>query len=348
MYAKENLWEKLKISTEIIVIDNHSADAAKMDELKTIDPSLQIIRNSDNLGFAKANNFGISLAKGDFILFLNPDTLVPSNVLVSCIQPLLENKKIGAVGVRMIDGKGEFLAESKRGYPGWWASLMKLSGLYKLNPQSNFFNSYYAPHVNEKSRGKVDVLSGAFFLSRREILDKVGGFDDRYFMYGEDIDLSIQIKKAGYENWYFGDQTIIHYKGESTEKNEKYIQRFYGAMKLFLEKYHPIQAKLFGGLIDFIIKRKRNQLPLAVAEKEDLTKYPIFEILDEKTFPIEQAFDESVVYVWEIHRSENISELVDYLEQRYKHRLGIKMTNSPYIIEVVSNKHRSGFFRVNL
>jgi N-acetylglucosaminyl-diphospho-decaprenol L-rhamnosyltransferase len=225
------------IEAEIIVVDNNSDDETA-EYIQAKFPAIIFIQNKKNIGFAKANNAGLHIAKGEFILYLNPDTIVAENTIANCISFLNEHKEAGAIGAKMIDGNGNFLPESKRAFPSVAASFFKLSGLANLFPHSSIFNKYALGNLNEDKVQDVDVLSGAFFFSKKEILLSLNGFDEDFFMYGEDIDLSYRIKKIGYKNYYLGNNVIVHFKGESTKKNKTYINNFYGAMKIFVRKHH--------------------------------------------------------------------------------------------------------------
>jgi N-acetylglucosaminyl-diphospho-decaprenol L-rhamnosyltransferase len=225
------------IKAEIIIVDNNSNDKTG-EYIQAKFPGIIFIQNEKNIGFAKANNIGLHIAKGEFILYLNPDTIIPENVIANCISFLNEHKEAGAVGVRMIDGNGNFLPESKRSLPSINASFFKLSGMANLFPHSSIFNRYALGHLNENEMHEVDVLSGAFFFARKETLLSLKGFDEGFFMYGEDIDLSYRIKKNGFKNFYLGNNVIVHFKGESSKQNKTYINNFYGAMKIFVRKHH--------------------------------------------------------------------------------------------------------------
>ena len=195
--------------------------------------------NEKNVGFARANNEVLKDARGSVILFLNPDTIVPEDCFEKCLAFINSNDDCGALGVRMIDGAGSFLKESKRSIPTPMASFFKMAGLAKLFPSSAFFSKYYAGHLPEQETNIVDVLAGAFLMIRKKVLDKTGGFDEAFFMYAEDIDLSYRVQKEGYKNYFFTGTTIIHFKGESTQRESKsYITRFYGAMQLFVAKHY--------------------------------------------------------------------------------------------------------------
>ncbi|HUN15526.1 MAG TPA: glycosyltransferase family 2 protein [Saprospiraceae bacterium] len=236
------------IDAEIIVVDNASIDGSQS-MIKNFFPEVQLIDIKNNLGFSKANNIGIAAAKGEFILLLNPDTVVGENTFVECLKFIQTHSDCGALTVKMLDGSGKLLPESKRGFPTPWAAFCKFSGLYKIFPKSKFFNQYYLGHLSYDEIQKIDVMPGAFILVRKNIVDQIGGLDESYFMYGEDIDFSYQVKKHGYENYYLPEPHIIHYKGESTSKSSiNYIKSFYNAMIIFTNKYYSGLQK-FGLLL---------------------------------------------------------------------------------------------------
>lgn len=229
------------IEAEIIVVDNASTDDSAS-VLPTIFPNVDFIWNESNLGFSKANNLAIKKATGQYILFLNPDTIVPEDCFEKCLSFFSKNHDAGALGVHMIDGNGNFHKESKRGFPAPDVSFYKMMGLSNLFPNSKLFAAYYAGHLPQNKTASVDVLSGAFMMISKKIMDRVKGFDEDYFMYAEDIDLSYRVKKTGFKNYYFAETSIIHFKGESTKKTDaKYVQDFYGAMKLFVLKHYQQQ-----------------------------------------------------------------------------------------------------------
>jgi len=232
------------IKGEIIVIDNASSDGS-VQYLQPKFPSVKFIINTENTGFGKASNQGLNLSSGQYVLFLNPDTVVPEDCFEKCMFFLNSHADAGALGVKMLDGSGKFLKESKRAFPSVSASLFKLSGLSGLFPHSKIFAKYYLGHLDSTSNHEVDVLAGAFMMIKRNVLAITGGFDEAFFMYGEDIDLSYRIQKAGFKNYYFSETEIIHYKGESTKKgNLNYVKMFYGAMSIFVNKHYK-QAGLF-------------------------------------------------------------------------------------------------------
>ncbi|MDX1685193.1 MAG: glycosyltransferase, partial [Saprospiraceae bacterium] len=222
---------------EVIVVDNDSDDGS-MEMVEKSFPDVIRIRNSENLGFSKANNQGIRIARGQYILLLNPDTILSENTLKIAVDRMDENKRIGGLGVRMIDGGGHFLPESKRGLPTPFVAFCKAFGLSRLFPRSRTFNYYHLGHIPQNRSSEVDVLSGAFMMIRRSVIDEIGGLDESFFMYGEDIDLSYRIQKAGYINWYEAETSIVHFKGESTKRGSlNYVRVFYKAMIIFANKH---------------------------------------------------------------------------------------------------------------
>jgi O-antigen biosynthesis protein len=226
------------LSAEVMVVDNNSTDNS-IEYLTSRFTTVQFIVNKENLGFAKACNQGLQQAKGEYILFLNPDTIVPEDCFQQSISFFQSHTDAGALGVKMLDGSGHFLKESKRSFPSPVTSLYKLFGLARLFPHSKTFARYHLGHLKEGETHEVDVLAGAFMMIKKEVLEKVGGFDEAFFMYGEDVDLSYRIQQAGYKNYYFAGTSIIHFKGESTRKGSmNYVRMFYKAMSIFVKKHY--------------------------------------------------------------------------------------------------------------
>jgi len=215
------------IDAEIIVVDNNSEDDS-CQMVKQVFPEVMLIENKENFGFSKGNNIGVSHAKGDYLCILNPDTVVAEDAFISLLTFAKNTTNLGIVGCKLINGVGEFLPESKRNIPYINAAFKKLLGNS---------NAYYANHLSENETGKVAVLVGAFMLMKQSVYKSVGGFDEDYFMYGEDIDLSYKMLKTGFDNYYFGATSVIHYKGESTLRDKHYARRFYGAMQIFYKKH---------------------------------------------------------------------------------------------------------------
>jgi len=226
-----------QVNYEVIVIDNNSSDGS-IDMLKVKFPQVTCIHNAVNVGFSKANNQGIKISKGKYILLLNPDTVIDEQTLLKINLRMNSDEKIGGLGVRMVDGKGIFLPESKRGLPTPSVAFYKIFGISTLFKKSKRFGRYHLSYLDEFEENEVDILSGAFMFMRKEVLDEIGLLDETFFMYGEDIDLSYRILKAGYKNIYFPETTIIHYKGESTKKSSvNYVFVFYRAMIIFAKKH---------------------------------------------------------------------------------------------------------------
>lgn len=240
------------LNVEIFVVDNHSQDGS-IAYLKPKFPEVIFIANQDNPGFSKANNQAILQSRGKYVLLLNPDTVIGEDILSSLCLFMDEHPDAGGLGVKMIDGFGVFLPESKRSFPTPWVSFCKLFGLTKLFPNSKRYSAYSLPYLDPDKQHQVDVLSGAFMFLRRKALDKVGLLDESFFMYGEDIDLSYRVVLGGYQNYYLPER-ILHYKGESTKRGDKkFIKAFYGAMLIFYKKYYPNSSVLISGIIRFFI-----------------------------------------------------------------------------------------------
>ena len=248
------------IDAEIIVVDNNSPDeSCKM--VAALFPSIKLIENKENCGFSKGNNIGVKEAKGEYLCILNPDTVVAEDTFTKLIEFAEAKENLGIIGCQLIDGKGKFLPESKRNIPSPKVSLTKMLGNDK---------AYYANHLGMDSIGKVEILVGAFMFLKKDVYNAVGGFDEDYFMYGEDIDLSYKVLKAGYHNFYFGETTIIHFKGESTLKDAKYAKRFYSAMQIFYKK-HFKSTILFNAVVWVGIKLayslRKSYIPVKTASK---------------------------------------------------------------------------------
>jgi GT2 family glycosyltransferase len=224
------------LEAEILVVDNHSGDGS-LAYLEPRFPRVRFLANRENTGFGRACNQALEQASGEYILFLNPDTVLPEDFTSHCLAFLAAMPRIGGLGVRMIDGGGRFLKESCRGFPTPWVAFCRLSGLAALFPRSRVFSGYYLGHLSPDTAHPAPVLSGACFWVRRAILGEVGAFDERFFLYAEDIDLSFRIERAGYTNYYSPGATIVHFKGESTRKDTRYVRQFYGAMRQFRRKH---------------------------------------------------------------------------------------------------------------
>jgi GT2 family glycosyltransferase len=256
-FLEQSLTSVLKATTaidaEVFVVDNNSPDES-VEMVKNKFPSVKIIANKNNVGFSKANNQAIEQSKGEYVLLLNPDTVVEEDTFEKCIAFMDAHPDAGGLGVKMIDGNGIFLPESKRGLPTPSVSFYKIFGLSKIFPKSKQFAKYHLGHLKEDDVNEIEVLSGAYMWMRKSVLDKIGYLDEAFFMYGEDIDLSYRIIQAGYKNYYFPEAKIIHYKGESTKKgNINYVFVFYNAMIIFSKKHFAKKAKAFSFFINIAI-----------------------------------------------------------------------------------------------
>ena len=220
------------ITTEIIVVDNNSTDVS-CTVIRDKFPVVKLIENKKNVGFSKANNQGVAVAEGEFILILNPDTVIAEDTLDTVLTFADKQENLGAIGIKFIDGTGNFLPECKRNIPTIKIANQKIRG----NTQK-----YYANHIDENKIAKVEILTGAFMLMKREGYLEVGGFDEDYFMFGEDIDLSYKLLNNRLQNYYFGETTILHYKGESTIKDLTYLKNFYNAMQIFYKKHYKVNV----------------------------------------------------------------------------------------------------------
>ena len=222
-----------KVEYEVIVIDNASTDSSWGDLIPEF-PDVQFISSKNNGGFSKANNQAIQEAKGEYLLLLNPDTELEDFYMKELLDFADAKPEFGCLGVRMHDVEGNFLPESKRSVPDMFNSFEKLF----TNLKKNNSKSYYRNDIGEEEIAEVDVITGAFLLIKKEVYKNIGGLDESYFMYGEDIDLCYTLLRKGYKNYYYGKVSILHHKGESTVKNDVYLKRFYGAMQIFIDKYY--------------------------------------------------------------------------------------------------------------
>ena len=269
---------KTDYAFEVIVVDNASIDSGKSRILKAF-PEVRWIANTENVGFGRANNQGFEAAKGTYTLILNPDTVVQEDTLEVCIDYLKRHPEVGGLGIKGIDGTGQFLPESKRGLPTPMTALWKITGLSRIFPKSAFFARYHMGHLDPNGNHKVDILVGCFMMVPTALLQEVGGFDPRYFMYGEDIDLSYELLKTGRENHYISDSQIIHYKGESTKRGSlNYVKMFYQAMIIFARKQFSGSSALAYTLLIYVGIYLRAGLAL-LARLAKSAATPIIDIL---------------------------------------------------------------------
>ncbi len=285
------------IDTEIFVVDNASVDGSvKM--VKEKFPEVKCIANQENAGFAKANNQAIRQSTGEYVLLLNPDTIVETDTFNKIIAFMEIHADAGGLGVKMVDGTGKFLPESKRGLPTPGVAFCKVFGLSRLFPKSKTFNKYHLGYLDKETTHQVEILAGAFMLIRKSVLNEIGLLDEDFFMYGEDIDLSYRIIKAGYHNYYFPDARIIHYKGESTKKGSlNYVFVFYNAMIIFARKHYTAKnARLFSMLINMAIYFRAFLSIVSSALKNTLLPLADAFLLFTGLVTIARVWEQQVVY----------------------------------------------------
>lgn len=330
------------LDAEIIVVDNHSSDDSCA-VVKSHFPEVVLIENKVNYGFSKGNNLGVAVAKGKYVCVLNPDTIVAEDTFEVLLNFADRQTKVGITGCRLVDGSGKFLPESKRNIPLPKIALKKLMG----NPQD-----YYANQIGSFEVGKVPILVGAFMLMKKEVFDGVNGFDEDYFMYGEDIDLSYKIHKLGYDNFYNGTTTVVHFKGESTLRDKHYARRFYGAMQVFYKKHFKSNV-LYNALVWFGIRLAYLIRSEPKVVKNEIERYVLvsnkipeqLEAILQK--PVELDFDlKSIEEHLEIILDANVlsyKKIIEYISDpkiNGKAKFKILPKNSNFIIGSNSTKSR--------
>ncbi|WP_309609891.1 glycosyltransferase family 2 protein [Flavobacterium sp.] len=337
------------IDAEIIVVDNNSPDDS-FAMMKSRFPNVKLIENKENSGFPKGNNIGVAQAEGKYICILNPDTVVAEDTFIKILDFAQKQKNLGIVGCKLIDGTGNFLPESKRGVPTPFVAFTKIFGLYKV---SNYFGKYYAQHLNENETGKVDILVGAFMVMKRELYLEVGGFDENCFMYSDDIDLSYMVSLKGKSNYYFHETTVIHYKGESTVKDNTYMKRFQEAMNFFYKK-HFHQSLLFDvfmrfGSFVFSNSKKNKQINKKFLVDEYIffsksnsvlsCKKNVFYCNDFKKFTNRKHTNYEIIF--DIN-SFSFNEIISFMEAKKSKNIRFKnyIANSKYIIGSNSSNDR--------
>ena len=257
-YIEQCLYSVLRSvpDAEIFVVDNDSADGS-VEFLRKRFPQVEVIDNGCNAGFGKANNIALAKATGRYVLFLNPDTVVAERTIPGCIEYMDAHPDTGAVGVRMQYGDGHFALESRRSLPTPSVAFWHMTGIGRLFSHSRVFAKYHLSYLDRDRECGIDVVSGAYMFIRKEALDKIGGFDEAFFMYGEDIDLSYRILQQGYKNCYL-PLPIVHYKGERTNKSSyRYAKVFYDAMNIFLDKHFERYSRLFAVLVKMVVGVKK-------------------------------------------------------------------------------------------
>lgn len=283
-------FEEMNTPAEIIVVDNHSADGS-VDYLeqrypKKLFPMVRFVRSAHNLGFARANNIAIRQSRGEYVLLLNPDTIVGEDALKASVDFMDVHEDAGAVGVRMLGAQGRRAMESRRGLPTPMVSFFKMLGFCNRWPHHRLFGKYYMGYLPWDEPSQIEVVSGAYCMLRRKALDEVGLLDEDFFMYGEDIDLSYRVLKGGYHNYYL-PVDILHYKGESTQKSSfRYVHVFYEAMLIFFRKHYSgmtfllslpiktaIYAKALMALVGMLSDRMRKSLGFFAPSAEGAQHY---------------------------------------------------------------------------
>ncbi|MDD7885215.1 glycosyltransferase family 2 protein [Flavivirga sp. 57AJ16] len=301
----------LEIDAEIIVVDNNSEDDS-CQMVRTLFPGIKLIENKTNFGFSKGNNMGVLQAKGEYICILNPDTVVAEDTFSKLLNFSEKKEKLGIVGCKLINGAGVFLPESKRNIPYVKVAVKKIYGNSK---------DYYANDLQANALGKVDILVGAFMLLKRDVYNAIGGFDEDYFMYGEDIDLSYRVLKAGYNNYYYGASSIIHFKGESTLKDKFYARRFYGAMQIFYKK-HFTKNILFDMLVWLGIRLVYVFREIPVKRQKKTSQYIfISDVANEK---LKTILPKTVIFKQKLDSVEKKAEII-FDANSYSYKSIIKM-----------------------
>ena len=250
---------------EIIVIDNKSPDYSWKDLIVAF-PTVQFISSEVNYGFAIANNKAVKNATGEYVLLLNPDTELEGFYMKEILEFADKQKDLGCLGIRMHDASGKFLPESKRSVPDMFNSFEKLFTNFKKKKSK----SYYRNDINEFEIAQVEVITGAFLLIKRDLYLQIGGLDEKYFMYGEDIDICFTLLRKKYRNWYYGKSSILHLKGESTIKDTKYLQIFYGAMQIFIDKYYKNQKPLQHQFLSAGLKVRHRMELRKISQKKEI------------------------------------------------------------------------------
>ena len=279
------------VDAEVYVVDNHSHDGS-VEYLQERFPQVNIIACMHNYGFAYANNVAIKQSQSEYVLLLNPDTFVAENTIQTMLSFMDEHPQTGGMGVQMLGADGQKAMESRRGLPSPMVSFYKMTGLCARFPQSTCFGKYYLSYLPWDAPARIEVISGACMMVRREAFDKVGLLDEDYFMYGEDIDLSYRILKAGYENWYLPCQ-ILHYKGESTHKSSfRYVHVFYQAMLIFFRKHYrhtrfwvslPIKAAIYFKALTALLNIQTRVLRRALALRPRRKQQPAYRFFGSQT-----------------------------------------------------------------
>lgn len=285
LHAIDKASRRTQHEVEVFVVDNNSTDGS-VEYIKERFPGTTIIDNHENVGFARANNQAIEMSKGEYVMLLNPDTIIGEETLNKCISFLDSHKDAGALGVKMLKSNGTFALESRRGIPTPFTSFCKMTGLCTLFPQSRIFGRYYMQYLDKEKPNRIEIISGACMVIRRKTMELSGTLDETFFMYGEDIDMSYRLLKTGYNNYYL-PAPILHYKGESTEKSSyRYVYVFYKAMLIFFRKHYghysillslPIKSAIcFKAVCTYILEQMKKTKDISSGRETALNKNYLF------------------------------------------------------------------------
>lgn len=285
LHAIDKASRRTQHEVEVFVVDNNSTDGS-VEYIKERFPETTIIANHENVGFARANNQAIEMSKGEYMMLLNPDTIIGEETLNKCISFLDSHKDAGALGVKMLKSNGTFALESRRGIPTPFTSFCKMTGLCTLFPQSRIFGRYYMQYLDKEKPNRIEIISGACMVIRRKTMELSGTLDETFFMYGEDIDMSYRLLKTGYNNYYL-PAPILHYKGESTEKSSyRYVYVFYKAMLIFFRKHYghysillslPIKSAIcFKAVCTYILEQMKKTKDTSSGRETALNKNYLF------------------------------------------------------------------------
>jgi GT2 family glycosyltransferase/lipopolysaccharide/colanic/teichoic acid biosynthesis glycosyltransferase len=241
---------------EVFVVDNASDDGS-CDMVRQSFPQVHLISNSLNVGFAKANNQALVRAGGKYLMLLNPDTIVQEDTFQTLIKFFKENSDVGMAGCKILNPDGSFQLACRRSFPTPWVAFTKVSGLSSVFGSTKLFGKYNLTYLNPDESYEVDAVSGSCMMMRREVYQSIGGLDEDFFMYGEDLDWCYRVQKSGWKVFYVADTKIIHYKGESTRRSDiDELKIFYKAMRLFVRKHHQ-GSLIFESIIEFAIDARR-------------------------------------------------------------------------------------------
>lgn len=328
------------LDAEIIVVDNYSSDDS-CQMVKSLFKDIILIENKENYGFSKGNNIGVAKAQGEYVCILNPDTVVAEDTFSILLDFAKSTSNVGIIGCKLIDGIGQFLPESKRNLPTPLISIKKILGNSK---------PYYASHLGEDEIGKVALLVGAFMLLKRTIYNEINGFDEDFFMYGDDMDFSYRVTKSGYQNYYNPNTAIIHFKGESTLRDKVYAKRFNETMQIFFKKHfepNPFYNAIISAGIQFIILfNKQPKIKETIVESYVLVSDKMNRLLKEKlnkpltlySETLDNAQHHQIILDAQSNTFKTIIDFIEKSGKNSKRTFKILLKNSRVIIGSNSSK----------